>query len=256
MALAVELLPAFQDNYIFLLRDQESGAVAVVDPGDAKPVFSALEKRGWKLHSIFLTHHHPDHVGGVTALKEHFDCEVIGAERDQHRLPGVTRRVREGQQISLGHSQCQVLEVPGHTLGHIAYWFAEDRSLFCGDTLFAMGCGRLFEGTAEQMWTSLTKLTNLPGNTQVFCAHEYTQANGRFAKSLEPHNTALLERLKLVEESRKQGLPTIPTTIDWELLTNPFLRPDSEEIRRNLGSSEDAEAWRVFAEIRKHKDQF
>ncbi|MCB0367054.1 MAG: hydroxyacylglutathione hydrolase [Bdellovibrionaceae bacterium] len=256
MALAVELIPAFQDNYIFLLHDQEGGAVAVVDPGDAHPVQKALDQREWKLDQIFITHHHPDHIGGVQKLRDHYSCQVIGADKDKHRLPGLTLTVREGDQLLFGKSECQVIEVPGHTLGHVAYWFKEDRSLFCGDTLFAMGCGRLFEGTAEQMWESLSKLSTLPRNTQVFCAHEYTQANGEFATSLEPQNTALLERLKLVEESRKKGEPTIPTTLEWELLTNPFLRPKSEEIQRQLGLSPDLEDWQVFAEVRKHKDHF
>jgi len=254
MALQIERLPAFKDNYIFLVHDQDSGKTAVVDPGEAQVVIKALEAKNWNLDAILITHHHPDHTGGNSRLVQEFSCQVIGFEADSDRIPGFTCPVKEGQAISLGKSTAHIFETPGHTTGHIAYWFKEDLALFCGDTLFAMGCGRLFEGSAEQMWASLEKLSQLPANTRVYCAHEYTQANGQFALEIEPGNKDLQQRMEGVTEWRLANKPTIPSTIELELKTNPFLRATSPEIRQklNLGTSEN---WQVFAEIRRRKDR-
>lgn len=254
MALQIELLPAFGDNYIFLLHDQDSGKTAVVDPGDAQVVIDALESRGWQLDTILVTHHHPDHIGGNSTLIKKYACQVVGFAGDRERVTGITQTVSEGDSFPLGSSMAQVIEVPGHTTGHIAYWFQADQALFCGDTLFAMGCGRLFEGTAQQMWRSLEKLANLPGETRVYCAHEYTQANGQFALKVEPNNRALQQRMKIVGESRQNNQPTIPSTIALELETNPFLRPQSPEIRDHLKMGE-SENWQVFAQVRQLKDR-
>lgn len=256
MAIEVHLVPALQDNYIFLVRDVASGATAAVDPGEAPPVIAALASRGWGLDAIWLTHHHADHIAGVEPLLESFpNCRVVGAHLDRHRLPRLSQTVREGDQLSLGPSHAQVWEIPGHTIGHLAYYFPEDQLLFCGDTLFGLGCGRLFEGSAEQMWQSLERLTQLPPATRIFCAHEYTQANSRFALTIEAANVLLQLRIKNINEQRRLGQPTVPLILEDELNTNPFLRPHSPAIRNQVGMAQ-APLWQVFGEIRRRKDHF
>jgi hydroxyacylglutathione hydrolase len=227
----------------------------VVDPAEAPPVLNALEDRGWQLSLVLNTHHHWDHVGGNLALKARTGCRIVGSTYDRDRIPGIDLAVEEGETVDLGGVSASVMSVPGHTLGHLAYWFAEDDALFCGDTLFALGCGRLFEGTAEQMWTSLSKIRVLPEATRVYCAHEYTQANARFAITIEPANAALAARKAVVDNLRDRGRATVPSTLADELETNPFLRPESLLIRQALGlqAATDAE---VFAEVRRRKDGF
>jgi hydroxyacylglutathione hydrolase len=248
-------IPALADNYIYLVHEPSSSATAAVDPAVAEPVMKAVDEKGWKLTHVLNTHHHYDHVGGNLELKRQTGCAIVGLGRDQQRIPGITVVVGEGDIVSLGHAQAQVLDLPGHTAGHIGYWFAEDNALFCGDTLFGMGCGRLFEGLPQQMWASLEKIRALPPATRIYCAHEYTQANGRFALTLEPDNLALVARMARVNDLRGQGLPTIPSILAEELATNPFLRTDNPAIRSALGL-EDAEDWQVFARIRQLKDEF
>lgn len=248
-------IPALSDNYIYLVHEPESRATAAIDPAVAEPVLKALDEMGWKLTHILNTHHHYDHVGGNLELKRKTDCTVIGPGRDRERIPGIAVEVGEGDRVSLGHAQTQVLDVPGHTSGHIAYWFAEDDALFCGDTLFGMGCGRLFEGQPRQMWASLEKIRDLPPATRIYCAHEYTRANGRFALTLEPDNLALVARMARVNDLRSRGLPTVPSTLAEELATNPFLRPDNPAIRSTLQMN-NADDWQIFAEIRRLKDEF
>ncbi|MEI7867498.1 MAG: hydroxyacylglutathione hydrolase [Candidatus Methylumidiphilus sp.] len=248
-------IPALHDNYIYLVHEPNGWATAVIDPAVAEPVLQALDEKGWKLTHILNTHHHGDHVGGNIELKRKTSCAIVAVARDKERIPGIDVEVHEGDIIGLGHADAQVLDVPGHTSGHIAFWFADENALFCGDTLFGLGCGRLFEGHAEEMWASLEKIRALPPSTLIYCAHEYTQANGRFALEMEPENQALQERVAKVAALRKRNVPTIPSLLEEELATNPFLRPHSPDIRRRLGLTGVAD-WRVFAEIRHRKDSF
>lgn len=248
-------IPAFEDNYIWLLR-QETSAVAV-DPGDAEPLLDYLENNGLDLTAVLLTHHHGDHCGGIPELKRRFDIPVYGPRREA--IPGVTHRVVDGDLISVLGSEItfQVLDVPGHTAGHVAYYGIN--SLFCGDTLFTCGCGRLFEGTAEQMQASLARFAALPDSTQVYCAHEYTLENISFAKLVEPGNVSLLERERRDRLSRDRGLPTLPSSIGLEKSTNPFLRWDAPDViaaaSRFAGRPLSTPAG-VFAAIRQWRDRF
>jgi len=248
-------LPVVRDNYIHFLIDVESGETAVVDPAVSFPVQEILKRHGWRLTHILNTHHHADHVGGNHELKRATGCQVIGMHKGHEIIPDLDVLVGEGDRITLGSRQLMVMEVPGHTQGHICYWLPAESALFCGDTLFGLGCGRLLGGTAEQLWTSLARLRELPGETRVYSAHEYTQSNGRFALTVESGNTALTERMKRVDRRRAENLPTVPFTIQEELETNPFLRPESHEIRNWLGLAQ-ASNQEVFRELRSRKDAF
>lgn len=223
----IELIPLLKDNYAYLLTD--GGAVAVVDPAEAGPVRTILEERGLRLDHIINTHHHSDHTGGNEELKEIYGCTIFGPAADAHRIAGLNRGLKEGDIITLESAQARVFETPGHTSGHICLYFAADEALFCGDTLFAMGCGRLFEGTATQMWDSLGKIMALPGETRIYCGHEYTVANGEFCLTIEPENKTLQARMQKVRALRAEGLPTIPSTLALEKETNVFLRAGSAE---------------------------
>jgi hydroxyacylglutathione hydrolase len=253
--LEIELVPCLRDNYAYLVFDRSEGVCGVVDASESEPVKRALEAKGLKLTHILSTHHHPDHVGGNLALKQAFDVQVVGAAKDSARIPGIDVGLNEGDAFRLGSHVARVLEIPAHTSQHIAFWFEADKAVFTGDTLFAMGCGRLFEGTPDMMWSALSKLMKLPDDTRVYCGHEYTEANGRFALTVEPDNTALQVRMNDVRQTRAKGLPTIPSNIGLEKKTNPFLRADSREIRRTLGL-ENASNVDVFAETRRRKDKF
>jgi len=248
-------IPVLQDNYLYLAHDLVSGETAIIDPALEDETVDALNARGWKPTYIFNTHHHWDHVGANLALKERFGLKIIGPAADRDRIPGIDIAVGEGDQVFLGDAAADVLYVPGHTSGHIAYHFADSHALLCGDTLFAMGCGRLFEGTPDQMWSSLSKLMSLPDETQVYCAHEYTQANGKFALTVEPDNHDLITRMADVDEKRRSGMPTVPTSIGLEKATNPFLRPMSENIQETINLI-GAPLPAVFAEVRRRKDNF
>jgi hydroxyacylglutathione hydrolase len=253
--LEIELLPIFSDNYVYLLRDAARGATGVVDPGAADPVLVRLQETGWKLDWILSTHHHQDHTGGNLELKRRTGCKVAGPAGERDAIPGIDLALAEGDRFELGDAAATVFETPGHTRGHISYWFADENALFCADTLFALGCGRVFEGTPPQMWQSLSKLAALPAATRVYCGHEYTLSNARFAVTIDPDNPALQRRAAEVERLRAEGRPTVPSTIGVELETNPFLRASDPDIRRQLGlaGADDAE---VFAEIRRRKDRF
>lgn len=253
--LEIVQLPVLSDNYIYLLHEPESGATAVVDPAEPAPVLAALADRGWRLSHVLNTHHHYDHVGGNDALKAATGCHIVGPAADHDRIPGIELALADGDVFQLGAATATVFDVPGHTRGHIAYWFAADRALFCGDTLFALGCGRLFEGTAAQMWTSLSKFRVLPPDTRVYCAHEYTQSNARFALSVEPGNAALVARAADIDRKRAAGQPTVPSLLGEELATNPFLRPDSPEIRQRF-QLPSAPLHEVFGATRAAKDNF
>ena len=241
------------DNYGVLIHDPASGDTAAIDAPETAPIERALADKGWRLTHILMTHHHADHASGVADLKAKWNCKVVGNAADAERLPTLDATVSPGDTYDFAGHKAQIIDTPGHTVGHIAWHFADDHVLFAGDTLFAMGCGRVFEGTFEQMWSSLARLKALPPETTVYCGHEYTQANARFALTVDPDNAALVERAKKVDELRSRGAPTLPTTIELELETNPFLRADDPAIRRRL-KLEDASDWQVFAEIRRRKD--
>lgn len=251
----VHQFACLNDNYGFLIHDPEHGVTASIDTPEVESINNALQDKGWQLTHILNTHHHFDHAGGNEALKAQWRCVVVGAANDAQRIPGIDIKVSDGEIYTFGGTTAQVFEVPGHTSGHIAYYFEEDGIAFVGDTLFALGCGRLFEGTPQQMWTSLQKLMALPDETLVYCAHEYTQSNAAFALSVEPGNAALQARAKEIDELRKAGLPTVPTSIGLEKSTNPFLRPASENLQSTVGL-EKASLIDVFAETRKRKDHF
>lgn len=253
--LTIEILPIFSDNYVYLLRDAARGVTGVVDPGDAAPVLARLDETGWKLDWILSTHHHQDHTAGNVELKRRTGCQIAGPAAERDAIPGIDLELREGDLFELGDASAAVLETPGHTRGHISYWFEDDSALFCADTLFALGCGRVFEGTPPQMWASLSKLAALPGATRIYCGHEYTLSNARFALTVDPDNAALQRRAAEIEQLRAAGRPTIPSTLAVELETNPFLRAGDARIRRGLGLA-DAPDAEVFAEIRRRKDRF
>jgi hydroxyacylglutathione hydrolase len=240
-ALEIVAVPAFYDNYLWLIHDPDSGETAVVDPGDPAPVLAETGRRGWKIGKILNTHWHPDHTGGNLAIKEATGATIIGPAGENGRVPGLDRSLAEGDCISIGAHQAEVWEVPGHTIGHIAYVFRDDMVAFVGDTMFAMGCGRLFEGTAEQMHHSLSRLAGLPAEMKIYCAHEYTLANARFAAHAFPENKAIADRLRHIERERSDARSTVPTTVGEERATNPFL------LARNV---------KDFAELRAEKDNF
>jgi hydroxyacylglutathione hydrolase len=239
-ALEIVRIPALSDNYIWLVHDPASSETIVVDPAQADPVLAEAEARGWRISAIWNTHWHPDHTGGNAAIKAATGAQVIAPAAEAAKIPTADRLVAEGDTVRIGAHAARVLEVPAHTAGHIAYHFADDAVAFVGDTLFAMGCGRLFEGTAEQMFANMQRLAALPPETRVYCAHEYTQSNGRYALVAEPDNAAIRERMTQVDALRTRGEPTVPTTIAEELATNPFLRAASAEILAQRRAEKDA----------------
>ncbi|HEY0627934.1 MAG TPA: hydroxyacylglutathione hydrolase [Sphingomicrobium sp.] len=239
--LEIVAVPAFADNYLWLVHDADSGETAVVDPGDPAPVLAEAERRGWRINKVINTHWHPDHTGGNLAIKEATGATIIGPAGENGRVPGLDVALKEGDRISIGASEAEVWEVPGHTLGHIAHIFHQDRVAFVGDTLFAMGCGRLFEGTPEQMYRSLERFASLPDDFQLYCAHEYTLSNARYAAHAFPASKAIAERLRHVEQERSEARPTVPTTVGEERATNPFLL---------------AEDVAEFSRLRAEKDNF
>jgi hydroxyacylglutathione hydrolase len=243
------------DNYGLLVHDHQSGATASVDAPDAAAIERELKKRGWQLTHIFTTHHHIDHVEGNLQLKEHYDCIIIGPKAEADRIPGIKKEVSGGEIFEWAGRDVRVYACPGHTRGHIAYSIPSEFLLFAADTLFSLGCGRVFEGTLEEMYHSVNQFKALSHETYVYCGHEYTESNARFALSVEPGNQALQQRADVVASLRKEGKMTCPTTIGDELKTNPFLRCGSIEIRRNLNMEGASEA-EVFAELRRRKDNF
>lgn len=229
MALEIIRIPVLSDNYVWLVHEPASGETMAVDPAVAAPVLAEADARGWTLTHIWNTHWHPDHTGGNAEIKAATGCIITGPAAEAERIPTLDRLVQEGDIVSLGAVTAHVLDVPAHTAGHIAFHFPTEQAAFVGDTLFAMGCGRLFEGTAEQMFSNMRKLEGLGDNTAIYCAHEYTQSNGRFALTVEPGNVALVERMAAVNAMRERGEATVPTTIALERATNPFMRAASVE---------------------------
>lgn len=244
-----------KDNYGVLVHDPEGGVTLSVDAPDAAAVTRALDARGWRLTHILVTHHHADHTAAIPALKDETGCTVIGPRAESVRIPCLDVGAAAPDTLKLGTLEAKVLDTPGHTIGHITYWFPEAGIAFVGDTLFAMGCGRVLEGTAEMMWTSLERIAALPADTELYCGHEYTVSNGRFGVTVEPGNGRLAERLAEAEAARAAGQPTLPTRLDLELQTNVFLRADTEAIRAHVGLPV-APAWKVFANLRERKNRF
>jgi hydroxyacylglutathione hydrolase len=255
MPLELVTIPCLSDNYAFLIHDAETGETAVVDVPEAGPIKAELSQRGWHLSHVLLTHHHWDHVDGLADLLADHPARVIGAEADAHRLPPLDQAVSEGDSIAIGDETAQVFDVSGHTVGHIAFYFADSKLLFTADSLMALGCGRLFEGSPDQMFDSLSKLAALPGDTTVCSGHEYTLSNAKFALTVDPDNSALISRVRGVQTARDAGQPTVPTTLAEELETNPFLRGHTEGVQKAVDMV-GADPAKVFAEVRKRKDNF
>ncbi|MEM6413619.1 MAG: hydroxyacylglutathione hydrolase [Pseudomonadota bacterium] len=255
MPLQVKQFPCLMDNYGFLVRDEATKKVAAIDTPEAEKINEALEEAGWQLDLILNTHHHWDHTGGNIALKEKWNCKIIGPRSEADKIPGIDQAVSEGEHVSIGDSKASVFETPGHTAGHIVFHFKDDGLAFVGDTLFALGCGRLFEGTPQQMWQSLLKVRAWPQDTVLYCAHEYTEGNSRFAVSLEPENERLKARAEEIALLRSDDTPTVPTTLATECATNPFLRADDPVLRAAL-HMEAASDLAVFTEVRQRKDNF
>ena len=250
----ITLVPCLADNYCVLLHAPESGETVAIDAPSAEPIKSELGKHGWRLSGIFITHHHNDHTAGCQALKDLFACTITGPETEAERIPALGRGVSEGSALSFGGHSVEVIETPGHTLGHVSYHIPELKVAFTGDTLFALGCGRVFEGDPQMMFASMQQLAALPDDTAIYCGHEYTLSNARFALSIEPENAALVAHVKDVEAKRAAGVPTLPTTIALEKATNPFLRTASTAIRARLGLI-GAPDWQVFARLRELKNK-
>src|SRR5882672_4667211 len=255
MAAEIKLFACLQDNYGVLIHDPASGATAAIDAPEAAPVEAALKSTGWRLTDILVTHHHGDHTAGIAELKQHHRCRVVAPLQEASKIPLVDETMREGGKVSVGGLTANVIETPGHTAGHISYWFHADKLVFAGDTLFSIGCGRVIEGTPEMMWASLKKLRDLPGDTRVYCGHEYTLANIKFAQTIEPDNAALKARAVEAAKQIAAGTWTIPTTIDEEKAANPFLRADVPAVAAAVGLA-GKPAAEVFAEIRARKNKF
>ena len=255
MAFELITVPCLSDNYAFLMHDADDGTTLLVDVPEAAPILDVVSARGWEITHVLLTHHHPDHVQGLPDILTNHRPIVIGSETDAERLPELDQPVAEGDRIAIGSAIGDVYDVSGHTIGHIAVHFAEQEIVFTADSLMALGCGRLFEGSAELMWSSLSKLRALPDATIVCSGHEYTLANARFTVTVDPDNPALLDRIARIEHARANNTPTVPSNLGEEKQTNPFLRPDDPAIRERLGMpfATDAE---VFGEIRSRKDNF
>ena len=255
MPAEIRLFRCLSDNYGVLLHDPDTGATAAIDAPEAAPIETALRATGWNLTDILVTHHHADHTGGIMELKNKHKCRVVAPASEAAKIPGVDETVKEGDKAKVGNLVGNVIETPGHTLGHIAYWFHAVKLAFVGDTLFSIGCGRVIEGTMDQMWSSLQKLRDLPDDTRIYVGHEYTLANIKFALTIEPNNAALNSRAAEAEKQIAAGHFTIPVTIGAEKKQNPFIRADVPEVAAGIGMT-GKPANEVFAEIRTRKNKF
>jgi len=255
MTLQIETIPCLSDNYAYLAHDPSTGETAVVDVPEAAPILNAINEKGWRATQILITHHHADHVQGLPELLAQHDAKVVGHAADAARLPPLDQAVNAGDTISIGGETGHVMDVSGHTVGHIAFHFPQSAVVFTADSLMALGCGRVFEGTMPQMWASLSKLAALPPETTVCSGHEYTAANARFALTIDPNNPELISRIEAVDAARAQGRPTVPSRLSEELATNPFLRAADPGIQAHLGMTGSDPAT-VFAEIRTRTDNF
>ena len=255
MPLEIRTIPCLSDNYAFLAHDAASGDTALIDVPEAAPILAALADTGWTLTHVLLTHHHYDHIDGLAEVLAKHPAKVVGAAADAHRLPPLDIAVAEGDEVQIGAESARVIDVSGHTLGHIAFYFDQSRAVFTADSLMALGCGRLFEGTAAQMWQSLGKLAALPGDTLVCSGHEYTATNAAFALTIEPDNADLVARVADITRARAANQPTVPSLLSLELATNPFLRAANADVQKNLGMI-GAAPVEVFAEVRARKDRF
>lgn len=255
MSLSIVTFECLSDNYGFLLHDTETGATASVDAADAQTIIAQLERQNWNLTDIFITHHHWDHTDGIVPLKEKFNLTVTGPGAEADKVNGLDIGVRGGDTIKLGTKQFLIIDTPGHTNGHISFFESTTKSLFCGDALFSLGCGRMFEGTPEPMWNGLKSLRDLPDETLVYCGHEYSAGNAAFAVSIDPENIALQQRAKEIKQLRENGKPTIPFILGQDKQANPFLRADDPALAKRMGLAPNDPA-EVFAAIRKAKDQF
>ena len=253
--LKIRQISALADNYIYIITDLETQLSACIDPALSEPIFKLVEKENINLKYIFNTHHHFDHVGGNEELKEKIGCKVVGNKKDKDRIPGIDIFLENNQSFSLGNSKCLIFEVPGHTVGHICFYFNKDNVLFCGDTLFSLGCGRLFEGTPSQMTESLLKIRSLPDETKIYCGHEYTQSNAAFAQKLDPNDSLLQKKIDEVEKKRNKSQPTIPSILGDEKKLNPFLKFDDIEFLKKIGLKNSTNDEN-FKTLRIMKDNF
>ncbi|MBA4228002.1 MAG: hydroxyacylglutathione hydrolase [Hyphomonas sp.] len=256
MSVLIEIhqFPCLNDNYGYLVHEPGSGATIAIDTPDAEVYLAEAEKMGWQISEIWNTHWHPDHAGGNLKIKEATGCRIIGPAGEADKIPGIDKRLKGGDRVELGDATATVIDVPGHTLGHIAFHFPDQDVAFVGDAVFALGCGRVFEGTMEMMWESLKRIKKLPKKTRLYCAHEYTASNAKFAVTIEPENKALREYVAWIEKRRAEGKPTVPALLERELETNPFLRADLPEMQLAMGHAGNAAA--TFGEIRGRKDRF
>jgi len=253
--LDIRIIKCLSDNYSYLIRDKKTNLVGIIDPSEFNPVDLEISKTYKKLDFILNTHHHNDHVGGNIDLKEKYNSKIICSIYDQKRIPGADIKKNDGDKFSLGETNFKIIHIPGHTLGHIAFYSEEASIIFTGDTLFSLGCGRIFEGTFEQMFESLKKIQNLPKNTMMYCGHEYTKNNGQFCVSIDKDNSKLKDRIQYVKNRAKKNLPTLPVTLGEELETNIFLRCDDKKIKNNL-KMDNSSKLEVFIKLRNLKDKF
>lgn len=252
--LKIHQFPCLNDNYGYLVHDTRSGETAAIDTPDAEVYLAEADKLGWTITAIWNTHWHPDHAGGNLKIKDETACLIVGPKGEAEKIPGLDRAVGDGDEVALGEYRAAVLDVPGHTLGHIAYHIGSDNVAFVGDAVFALGCGRVFEGDPQMMWSSLSRIKALAPETMLYCAHEYTQSNARFAETIDPGNAALMAYIAEIDAKRARGEPTVPMDLARELETNPFLRADDPGLQAAMGHDGDAVA--TFAEVRGRKDRF